>query len=59
MTTEDLNYVIKAEVKLPDGSLNVSDAFTWRGPAEAGIQRAKEEAKNFGLKIVRVWAEKL
>lgn len=32
-------------------------AFTWRGLASSGINRAHKEAPQFGVKLVKVWAE--
>tara|TARA_S200002703_G_scaffold80281_1_gene69210 strand:- start:170 stop:337 length:168 start_codon:yes stop_codon:yes gene_type:complete len=34
-------------------------AFHWRGDAKQGIERAKRDAKERGLEIVKLWAEEL
>ena len=33
-------------------------AFTWVGTKEAGIEKAREEAKKFGHEVAAIWAEK-
>jgi hypothetical protein len=36
---------------------NVMKCFTWWGPAEDGIARARKEAKDFDYDLDQVWAE--
>lgn len=36
---------------------NVIKCFTWRGPAQDGIARARVEAKDFDYDLDQVWAE--
>ena len=52
-------YMIKIEAVNAEGELEIMEAFEWRGAEETGIQRAKDEAANLGIKPVRAWAELL
>ena len=36
---------------------SVMKCFTWRGPAQDGIARARAEAKDFDYDLDQVWAE--
>lgn len=37
---------------------HVMRCFTWSGPAQDGIARARAEAKDFDYDLEQVWAEK-
>lgn len=35
----------------------IINAFTWCRDMQSGISRAERDAKEFGVKAVRIWAE--
>lgn len=37
----------------------IFECFTWTGLPEAGIQRAKKDAEDFGVECVNFWYEKI